>query len=261
MLQFSHLHENCNISHFITTRKGGVSQGEYASLNLGFNSGDDRPVVEQNREILCNAVSFSPDHLYVPFQVHGNKSVIIDEDFLSQTTAEQTDILYGVDALITCMPGLCIAVSTADCVPVLLYAPDKKVVAAIHAGWRGTVQNITATTVQTLVNHFGCDPSRILAGIGPSICKDCFEVGEEVIEAFQEITDDIRAISHRHIQTGKPHVDLWQANRLQLLEAGLSDVSIEIAGICTYTSTDFFSARRQGVPSGRMLSGVMINKI
>lgn len=259
MLQFSGLSGECNISHFITTRHGGVSQGNYASMNPGEYSGDDPDFVRMNRLLLSDAIGISPERIFAPYQIHEAEVGCIDDGFLSLTAIQQKEEINGKDALVTDMPGICIAVSTADCVPVLVYAPDKKVVAAIHAGWRGTVKQIVAKTIGYMVVHYGCDPFYMLAGIAPSICKDSFEVGDEVTEAFRETGVDINCIMERNIQTGKAHIDLWEANRIQLLQSGLQPEHIEISEICTYQHyDDFFSARRLGIKSGRILSGIMI---
>ncbi|WP_308587756.1 peptidoglycan editing factor PgeF [uncultured Parabacteroides sp.] len=259
MLQFSGLSGECNISHFITTRHGGVSEGNYASMNPGEYSGDNPDSVRMNRQLLLDAIGISPERIFVPYQVHEADIGCINADFLSLTTVRQKEEMNGKDALVTDMPGVCIAVSTADCVPVLVYAPDKNVVAAIHAGWRGTVKQIVAKTIGYMVAHYGCEPSCMLAGIAPSICKDSFEVGDEVVAAFQATGGDMNRIMERNIQTGKAHIDLWEANRIQLLQSGLRSEHIEISGICTFQHhNDFFSARRLGVKSGRILSGIMI---
>lgn len=259
MLQFSGLSGECNISHFITTRHGGVSLGNYASMNPGEYSGDDPASVRMNRQLLSDAIGISPERIFAPFQIHEAEIACIDTRFLSLTLARQKEELNGKDALVTAVPGICIAVSTADCVPVLVYAPDKKVVAAIHAGWRGTVKQIVAKTVEYMIARYGCDPSLMLAGIAPSICKESFEVGDEVAEAFRATGVDMNRIMERNARTGKAHIDLWEANRMQLLQSGLQPERIEVSGICTYQHPDdFFSARRLGIKSGRILSGIMI---
>lgn len=259
MLQFPVLSRDCNISHFVTTREGGVSQGRYASFNLGGYSGDEPDSVRMNRQLLSKAIGIPSECIFVPFQVHGRKVRSLSGSFLSLSTEEQEKILHGVDALITDVPGICVAVTTADCVPVLVYAPDKKVVAAIHAGWRGTVQQIVSLTIRLMTEQYAADPSLMLAGIAPSIGPDAFEVGEEVVNAFREAGSDLALIMKRNAQTGKAHLDLWEANRRQLLAAGLQSAHIEISGICTYTHDDqFFSARRLGIDSGRMLSGIFL---
>lgn len=259
MLQFPVLSGDCNISHFVTTRQGGVSQGNYASFNPGAYSGDDLNSIRVNRKLLSDAIGIPTECIFAPFQVHGCEICLLSDSFLSLSAEEQAKLLYGVDALITDVPGICVAVTTADCVPVLVYAPDKKVVAAIHAGWRGTVQQIVYKTVRLMESEYGANPSLMLAGIAPSIGQEAFEVGEEVVEAFRETVADLTVLMKRNTLTGKAHIDLWEANRLQLLEAGLQSDHIEVSGICTYTQYDqFFSARRLGINSGRILSGIFL---
>ena len=241
MLQFSGLSGECNISHFITTRHG-VSLGNYASMNPGEYSGDDPESVRMNRQLLSDAIGISSERIFAPFQIHEAEIACIDARFLSLTPDRQKEELNGKDALVT-----------------LVYAPDKKVVAAIHAGWRGTVKQIVAKTVEYMIARYGCDPSLMLAGIASSICKESFEVGDEVAEAFRATGVDMNRIMERNARTGKAHIDLWEANRMQLLQSGLQPERIEVSGICTYQHPDdFFSARRLGIKSGRILSGIMI---
>lgn len=259
VLQFSGLSGFCNTFHFVTTRHGGVSKGNYATMNPGMYSGDDLGSVRMNLEFLSRGIGISSECIFFPHQVHGCEICSLDESFLSLPEKEQTTFLDGADALVTDMAGICVAVSTADCVPVLLYAADKKVVAAVHAGWRGTVRQIVAKTVSVLVDEYGCNPLSVFVGIAPSIGKESFEVGDEVLDAFIQSGVDVERIAYRNPITGKAHIDLWEANRMQLLDAGIPSSQIEVAGICTYTHyNDFFSARRLGIKSGRILSGIMI---
>jgi len=259
MLQFPSLGGCCNISHFTTTRHGGVSKGPFASLNFGRHSGDDIRIVWDNFRILSKAIDLPLENIYAPRQVHGSNIVDIDDAFLSLSREKQQEYIQGVDALITKISDVCVAISTADCVPILLYAPDKDVVAAIHAGWRGTVQRIGTKAALYMKEHYGADPTCMLAGIGPSIDCNSFEVGEEVVHAFSEAKFDLISIMKRNLETKKAHIDLWEANRLQLMEAGLMQENIEIAGISTFMHVDdFFSARRLGKDCGRMLSGIWI---
>jgi YfiH family protein len=251
ILEFSVFSGNHPLIHFISTRHGGVSAGNYASLNLGEYSGDNPAAVRRNREILCRALHIPLARLCVPRQVHGDGITLLSEP--SGCPAA------GADALITGEPELCLAVSTADCVSLLLYAPDKKKIAAVHAGWRGTVQRIARKTVRRMAEETGCNPALMLAGIGPSIGSKAFEVGEEVCAAFRSAGIDITPFCRRNASTGKAHIDLKEANRLQLLEAGVPNGRIEVMDICTYSrQEDFFSARRQGTDSGRMLTGIML---
>lgn len=261
VLQFPGLSRDCNISHFITTRHGGVSAGTFGTLNLGEYSGDDPACIRENRLLLAEAMGFSPEKLAIPYQIHGAEIRCLASSFLTESAVNQKAFLQGVDAVVTDVPGVCVAVTTADCVPILLYAPDRKVVAAIHAGWRGTVQHIAAKTVCCLVEQYGCNPVIMQAAIGPSIGWEAFEVGEEVVTAFRKAGVDLSRIMERRPEIGKAHLDLAEANRMQLVEAGLSANRIEMSGICTYThESDFFSARRLGIKSGRMVTGIFINE-
>ncbi|WP_277466345.1 peptidoglycan editing factor PgeF [Parabacteroides sp. PF5-6] len=245
--------------HFVTTRSGGVSQGEYASLNLGEYCGDEAAAVAENRKRLCRALCIAEDALFVPYQTHESRIRLIDSSFLALSKEQQRAALQGVDALITREPDVCIAVTTADCVPLLLYAPEKKVIAAVHAGWRGTVLQIAAQTVAYMVERFDCDVRQLRAFIGPAIGLADYEVGDELVDAFRRIEPEVERVIKEDPLTGKPHADLWEANRLQLLRSGLFAEHIEVSGLSTYSHPeDFFSARRQGVRSGRMLTGAVL---
>ncbi len=257
--RFSGLSGCRDISHFMTTRHGGVSSGAYASMNPGIYTEDHPDLIRKNLELLSDAVGISRENMVMPHQTHGDRVSVIDASFLALDETGRRLRLEGVDALVTDVPDVCVSVSTADCVPVLLYAPDRKVVAAVHAGWRGSALRIAQKTARLMIGTYGCDPARLLAGIGPSIGQESFEVGEEVVVAFQAAGFPMERILRRDAGTRKAHVDLWEANRLQLLEAGLRAGHIEVAGICTYTRhEDYFSARRLGVKSGRMLTGICL---
>lgn len=259
MLQFDLLKGDCNISHFVTTRQGGVGRGTYASLNLGYYCGDKQEAVDENRIRLCDQLGIPSASLIVPHQTHGLEALCVDRAFLSLSPEERQKRLDGIDALITGEKGVCLAVTTADCVPVVLYAPDRGMVAAVHAGWKGTAGRIVERTVGLLRDRFGCDPALLFAGIGPSISPEAFEVGEEVADVFRAEGDE--EVVYYFDGDRKPHIDLWQANRKQLLRQGVREERIEVSGECTYRQPElFFSARRDGVKSGRMLTGIMIKE-
>lgn len=258
LLQFGSFTQ-LNISHFSTARKGGVSQGNYKSLNLGNFSDDNPEYVIENRKRLCEAININPDNLFVPKQTHDCESLIIDERFLSLSETEQNKEMQGIDALITNQRNIGIAVTTADCVPILIYDFEKKVLAAIHAGWKGTAGNIADKTIKNMTSTFSCNPKNMIAGIAPSISPEIFEVGNEVGEVFEKKGFDLDSISFRNNSTGKLHINLWKANQISLINSGITTENIEIAEICTYSNPDmFFSARRQTIHSGRMLTGGVI---
>lgn len=259
MLSFDLLEKNDNIFHFITTRQGGVSRGNYASFNLSEYTGDPSENVAHNRRLLCEAININPEHLFLPCQTHGSEILVIDKDFLSCDKQEQKAFLQGKDALITDRPGICIGITTADCVPVLLYDCRKNVIAAVHAGWRGTVNRIVSHCVQTMCKKYSCLPENILAGIGPSISLNRFEVGQEVPEAFLKAGYHPETVIWENRETGKIHIDLWEANKQDLLQAGITAPHIEISNICSRSLCDsFFSARHLGIKSGRMVSGIFL---
>ena len=257
---------DCHISHFATTRFGGVSEGSLGGMNAGRYTDDDPEHVRQNISLLCEAFHLQPERLIMPHQTHGTQIRKIDESFLHLSKSEQMEALEGIDALVTDVPEVCVAVSTADCVPVLLYAPDRQVVAAIHAGWRGVVRGIVPQTVASFQAEYGCDVKQMEAVIGPSISQSAFEVGEEVVEQFRQSSAwtliEVESLFWKHPETGKTHIDLWRGVQLQLNRGGLPDSRIHLAGICTYQHHDrFFSARRLGIRSGRILSGIWLHAL
>ncbi|WP_029903640.1 peptidoglycan editing factor PgeF [Prevotella sp. 10(H)] len=255
LLQFNHFKQE-NLFHFSTTIKGGVSTGDYTSLNLGMYSGDDIDNVAENKERLAQAIGVSEEDIYIPYQTHEDKILTIDDSFLSKPDLEKVKLMNGIDALITDRKNICIGVTTADCVPVLIFDPEKNILAAVHAGWKGTVAKIAAKTVAKMKEQFDCDPTKLLAGIAPCISQERFEVGEEVVDAFQQAGFIMEDIGYRKPETGKMHIDLQRANELTLSEAGIPADNIEIADLCTYSNPAlFFSARRQSVHSGRMITG------
>lgn len=247
-----------NISCFSTTRHGGCSKGNYASFNCNGYCGDAAEDVARNREILCKLLSPDPVELVIPHQTHSAEVRIVDAAYINRCKEEQAALLEGVDALVTNIAGYCLCVSTADCVPILLYDRNKHVIAAIHAGWRGTVARIVQKTLSLMKERYATQGKDIIAGIGPSISLKAFEVGEEVYDAFREAGFDMHLIARKE---AKWHIDLWEANRRQLLAGGVKVENIEVSGLCTYyNNDDFFSARRQGINSGRILSGIMIRQ-
>ena len=257
MITYSLLDKYNEIAHFCTSRHGGVSVGNYASLNLSPFSGDEPAHQLENLQLLCQKLGIESSNLFFPFQTHGTEIRVIDRSFLQLSTDEKTQYLNGVDALITQLPHVCIAVSTADCVPLIFFDTQEKVLAVAHAGWRGTCARIAEKTVLAMAEEFGCNATDIIVSIGPSISANAYEVGNEVLKNFESAGFDNEKIFAE--RNGSVYLDLWEANRQSLLNAGIQPEHIEIAGICTYTEYErFFSARRLGIKSGRMLSGIML---
>lgn len=244
-----------NITAFSTTRSGGVSTGNYASFNANHYCGDEPKNVLKNRELLCEALGIEQAHLIVPHQTHKTVTRIIDEEFLALSADEQKEALEGVDAVCTNLKDVCVCVSTADCIPILLYDETTGVISAVHAGWRGTVARIVEENIKVLQATYNINPHNLHAIIGPGISLEAFEVGDEVYEAFKEAKFDMNAIAKKF---EKWHLDLPLCNKLQLLNMGLKEENIFLSNICTFNNSDeFFSARKLTINSGRILNGIV----
>ena len=203
-----------------------------------------------------------PFYVVQPHQVHG----CVIREVVDPLTPREA--LEGVDALITDVPGVAIAVRTADCIPVLLYDPVHRAVAAVHDGWRGTVQRLSQKVIAEMGRRYGTNPADLKAVIGPGIGPESFQVGREVADAFasagfpmDQILKDCgpKAPKADNPMAGGLHIDLWRANEWLLQEIGVK--SIETAGICTYLHNDrFFSARREGTKCGRIINCIKLKK-
>ena len=191
-------------------------------------------------------------------QVHGTAIAVVENQ---ATTREE---LEGYDALITNVPGCVIGVRTADCIPVLLYDPVTSTVAAVHSGWKGTLNRISQKTIMKMRDTFGSDPHDIRAVIGPGICRKCFQVGEEVVNYFKGNGIDIVPIyswdgpKQEGSMAGGHHLDLVEENRILLVESGVRPENIQLSGICTYEDGRFFSARREGSDCGRIINTIKL---
>lgn len=234
------------VRHGFSTRRGGVSTGKYATLNLGGKWGDDPEAVAHNRRRAAAAGGFDYDKLFTATQVHGARvALVVDGTLPERVAATEADVVASA------VPGAVVGVYTADCVPILL-ADDDCRVAAVHAGWRGTVQGVAIAAVEALVS-VGAHRERLRAALGPSICASCFEVGEEVALQFEGLVPE--AVVRK--SGARPHVDLWAANRALLISAGVPPEAIDAAPPCTMCDSErFFSFRRDGSGIGQQLSFV-----
>lgn len=247
------------VTAFSTTRNGGVSKGDYASMNCTPYTGDDIEAVQRNQQLLCTALHIEKEQLIIPYQTHSVNALVIDKEFLQQNAEKQIEQLQNIDALITQEKGVCLCVSTADCTPILLYDRKQQVIAAIHAGWRGSVNYIVRKTLEQMNRLYNTQGEDIFAAIGPCIGFDAFEVGDEVYDAFKQNDFPMEYISGWKPETHKWHIDLQMANSVQLIDFGVPTEQIDICDICTFTHYEkFFSARRLGIKSGRILSGIFM---
>ena len=242
---------------FSTTRHGGVSKGNYASLNINGYCGDAKEDVAENRRLLCMSLNLNDEsHLVIPHQTHGTTVLTVDKTFMALDEEQRQQRLEGIDAVITNVPQICIGVSTADCIPIIIYDVVHHAAAAIHAGWRGTVAHIVKKAVAALQAAYGSQPEELQAWIGPGISLKNFEVGQEVYDQFAEAGFQMERIAMKY---EKWHIDLPMCNRMQLEEAGVPLQSIRQMAVCTYDQTDdYFSARRLGINSGRIYTGVIL---
>ena len=258
ILQFDLFNREQEIQHFSTTRLGGVSNGTYASFNMG-NFSDDNPCI--STRIVRSSHVFIWRSTSLSFLIKHIAVVSLLSTMTSLQWTGRRPLRHCMEWMQPSPPkGLFLCVTTADCVPIILY--DKKgVVAAIHAGWKGTVGHIVAKTINEMCRLYQSSPADILAGIGPSISQPNYEVGDEVEAAFVaegfDLSDD--AVAYRKNPSSKCHLDLKEINRRELIRLGILPENIEKCTLCTFEREDlFFSARRQTEHSGRMLTGIMM---
>jgi len=227
------LQDQPGITAGFTTRHGGVSTGAFSSLNLGLSTGDDSALVTENRRRMLAGLALDASRMAIAGQVHGDRVKVVVEPGLYP----------GYDALATREPNIVLCITAADCAVILLADAETGVIGACHAGWRGTVVNIIANTVGAM-ERLGARGNRLLAYVGPCICLDHFEVGEEVADKFSD------EFVIRREEWERPHVDLKAAISRQLASVS----AVEISDRCTFSETeDFFSHRAEHGVTGRMM--------
>ena len=252
--QLTYYNLSDRVTAFSTTRQGGFSVGAYASFNANAYCGDDPEAVACNRQLL--KLKLQCDTLVIPHQVHQTEVYVVDAGYLKLSLREQREQTEGIDAVMTSLPNVCIGVSTADCTPIIIYDPEHHAAAVVHAGWRGAVARIAEKTVAKMQTVYHSRPHMMRAVIGPCITVKNFEVGDEVYEAFADAGFPMSQIALRQ---DKWHIDLPLCNQWQLSSAGIPAEQIVQSGICTFDQCDqYFSARRLGIRSGRIYSGIVL---
>lgn len=245
------------ILHFISDRKGGVSKPPFNSLNLSFNVGDDPQKVMENRKILASTLNFKPANIVNCEQVHGGRVVVIRKHInrKDKQKTQQGLTIKGADGLLTDVSDLCLMVLVADCLVLLFYDPQNEVIGAVHAGWKGTLEKISEKAIKTMKEVYGSNPHNIIVGISPSIGPCCYEVKSDVLERFQrEVLYQKGVIERRN---KRYYLNLWQANKIQLLRSGVLEKNIEISKICSKCYKEFFFSVRGNKKTGRFASGIM----
>jgi len=230
---------NIETAHAFTTRFGGVSQGIYASLNLGQNFADDRSNVLKNYELVCRALGVSEEDIVFSRQVHGAAVRVVSREDRGALFSGATQ---EADALITCESGVALTVFVGDCLPILLHDPVRGAIGAVHAGWRGTAADIAGAAVRRMTGEFGCSPADIRAAIGPGISKCCYETDRDVSDAMHKLLGE-RAETCVTARGDKYMVDLKEANRLLLMMSGIT--GIMVSDECTSCSSDKYWSHRR----------------
>lgn len=237
------------VNHGVLTRRGGVSPHPWAALNVGGTVGDDPQRVRENRRRALNALGREVESIYDVYQVHS--AVVVRTD--APRPPEQTHL--KADAILTDNPAVTLFMRFADCVPIMLYDPQHRVIGLVHAGWMGTVRRIVLAAVRAMQAEYRTQPGDILAGIGPSICAAHYEIGEDVAVQVRQVfgADSSELLPNLN---GSIHLDLWEANRLLLHSAGVRE--IQVSGVCTACHVeDWYSHRAEKGQTGRF--GALIN--
>ncbi len=232
-LSYPSLEETGIVHHGFSTRLGGVSEGIYESMNLSFSRGDREEAVWENYRRIAGAVGFDLESVVTSDQTHTANVRVVTEEDKGRGLIRPREY-QDVDGMVTNVPGITLVTFYADCVPLYLVDPVQRAIGLVHSGWKGTVGKIGLEAVRVMEREYGTDPKNLTAAIGPSICQDCYEVSEDVIEEFQEAfpEEQWENLFYRK-PDGKYQLNLWEANRLIFLEAGLGPEKIALPGLCT----------------------------
>ena len=230
-------------------------------MNLSFTRGDDPERVRENYRRIAAAVGFETDRLVFTHQTHTNHVRVVTEADAGKGFVRERDYT-DVDGLVTDVPQLVLTTFYADCVPLFFIDPVHRAIGLSHSGWRGTVSDIAAATVRTMQGEYGSRPEELLVGIGPSICQDCYEVSEDVIEEFRASYEEkLWMRLYREKGNGKYQLNLWEACRQNLLRAGVLPDRIEVTDLCTCCNPQiFFSHRASGGKRGNLAGFLMIRE-
>lgn len=259
-LSFDALEKTGLVTHAFSTRLGGVSEGVFSSMNFSFTRGDNPEHVRENYRRMARALGVEETRMVLSHQTHTVNVRTVTEADAGKGVVRERDYT-DVDGLITDVPGLTLVTFFADCIPLWFVDPVHRAVGLSHSGWRGTVHRMGAVTLSRMAEAYGTDPADVIACIGPGICRDCYEVGGEVIEEFRAAFDASR---HRTLfsrrENGRYLLDLWQANAAVLMEAGVRWQNIHVTDICTHCNPGLlFSHRTQGDARGNLAAFLCLN--
>lgn len=244
-IQFKNLSATGIVKHGFSTRKGGVSTGIFSSMNLNFKRGDDPDAVLENYRRMAAALNMRVEDMVLSDQTHTTNVRVITEEDRGKGILRPQDY-SDVDGMITNVPGIVLVTSYADCVPLYFVDPVRKAIGLSHSGWKGTVGHIGQKTVWKMHEVYGSEPKDIVAAIGPSICQSCYEVSDDVAEAFRaNFTADEAADILLDKGNGKYQLDLWKANWYVLADAGILPEHLSVTDLCTACHPDLLWSHRK----------------
>ena len=244
-IQFKNLSATGIVKHGFSTRKGGVSTGIFSSMNLNFKRGDDPDAVLENYRRMAAALNMRVEDMVLSDQTHTTNVRVITEEDRGKGILKPQDY-SDVDGMITNVPGIVLVTSYADCVPLYFVDPVRKAIGLSHSGWKGTVGHIGQKTVWKMHEVYGTEPKDIVAAIGPSICQSCYEVSDDVAEAFRtNFTADEAADILLDKGNGKYQLDLWKANWYVLTDAGILPEHLSVTDLCTACHPDLLWSHRK----------------
>lgn len=244
------------VTHAFSTRMGGVSEGWYSTMNFSFTRGDNREHVLENYSRMAAALGVDRGKMVLTWQTHTTNIRVVSEDDLGKGVVEDRDY-RDIDGLLTNMPGVTLVTFFADCVPLYFVDPKHHAIGLAHSGWRGTVNRMGEKMIHAMKQEYGTAPEDLICCVGPSICSDCYEVGEDVADNFRDAfsKEDCEHIvlPSKSGVIGKRQLDLWEANRRILMEAGVLSKNISVTDICTKCNPDkLFSHRAMGEKRGNL---------
>lgn len=246
------------VKHGFSTRLGGVSKDHLYSMNLSFSRGDEPENVFENYKRIGNAIGFKPEQLVFSDQQHETVIRKVSQLDAGKGITKERD--YDcVDGLVTDEEGICLATFYADCVPLFFYDPVKNVIGMAHSGWRGTAGRIGGCMIEKMQTEYGSDPSDIICAIGPSICKTCYEVSQDVYDTFAvDFSNEELTQMFRDDHNGKYHLDLWKTNEIILLSAGILPEHLDVTDICTCCNPELLYSHRASKGMRGNLAGFMM---
>ena len=256
-LTFPLLEKTGLVRHLFSTRIGGVSEGIYSTMNLSYTRGDKKEAVDENFRRMAEIFGAGTEKIICSKQTHTTNVRMVTEKDCGKGVVSPTDY-DDVDGLITNVPGVILSTSYADCVPLYFVDTKEKAIGLSHSGWRGTVARMGRETLKVMEEAFGTRPEHVVAAIGPSICRDCYEVSEDVAKAFcEEFPESFNEFLTKGKAEGKYQLDLWGANKRGLLDAGILPENLAVTDVCTCCNSEYLYSHRASKGQRGALAAMM----